>query len=242
MIASLAVSTFFAILASYRWIDTTADMRTLALIAILASQLASQEIDSHSVVPPVIQLKIQPEYTDEARQARLEGTATVSVTVGADGKPRDLKILRSLGLGLDESALAAVGKWQFRPATKNGEPVDSKTQIELNFRLLDTLQVPWHLSRVEFHFPRGVARPVVQQVVAPHIAADAGNADAIVTFDLNEKGGPFNIRVDKSSGQPSGDDWSRDVTTAIAQWKFSPGTLNGHPVAVSCTLEFVRGQ
>jgi TonB family protein len=215
-------------------------MRTFTLIAILACKLTAQEIDPHATVPPAIQFKVEPEYSEEARQARLEGTSLLSATVGADGTPRDLKTLRSLGLGLDEKAIAAVAKWRFRPATKNGEPIDTKTQIEVNFRLLDNLQAPWHLSRAAFLFPRGVERPVVRQVAAPHIAADASNATATVTFDINERGEPFNVRIDKASDQSSENDWSRSVTDALHQWRFTPASLNGHPVVVTSTLDFVR--
>jgi TonB family protein len=214
-------------------------MRTFTLIAILTFRLAAQEIAHDTAL--LIQSKVEPEYSEEARQARLEGTSTVSLIVGADGIPRNLKTLRSLGLGLDENAIAAVGKWRFQAATKNGDPVDTKTQVEVNFRLLDDLQVPWHLSRAGFLFPRGVRRPVIGQVTAPHTAADASNATATVTLDISEKGEPFNVRIDKSSDQSSDDDWSRSVADAVRQWKFTPASLNGHPVTVSCTLDFVRG-
>ncbi len=83
---------------------------------------------------------MEPEYSEEARKAHLEGSVILLIVVGADGNPRDPKVIRSLGLGLDEKAIAAITKWHFAPGTKNGEPVDVKAQIEVNFRLLDKIR------------------------------------------------------------------------------------------------------
>lgn len=72
---------------------------------------------------PTLIYSIQPEFSDEARKARYQGSMLVRLVVGADGLPRDLKVLRALGMGLDEKALEAVKQFRFRPATLNGEPV-----------------------------------------------------------------------------------------------------------------------
>jgi len=55
--------------------------------------------------------------------------------VGADGKPRNLKVQRSAGMGLDEKAIAAVNKWRFQPATLDGRPVAVRISVEMSFRL-----------------------------------------------------------------------------------------------------------
>ena len=55
--------------------------------------------------------------------------------VGADGVPRDIKVLRGIGKGLDEKAVEAVTKWKFEPATKDGKPVAVVINVEVNFRL-----------------------------------------------------------------------------------------------------------
>jgi TonB family protein len=57
------------------------------------------------------------------------------VIVGADGRPRDLRVARSLGLGLDEKAIDAVKTWKFEPAMKDGKPVAVAISVEVEFRL-----------------------------------------------------------------------------------------------------------
>jgi TonB family protein len=77
-----------------------------------------------------------PEYSDEARQAKFQGTVMLSVVVGTDGRPREIRVQRSLGMGLDEKAVAAVRGWKFRPGMKDGVPAAVQINIEVVFRLL----------------------------------------------------------------------------------------------------------
>jgi periplasmic protein TonB len=79
--------------------------------------------------------KPDPEYSTEARQAKYQGTVILSLIVGADGRPRGIKVARSLGMGLDENAVEAVRQWRFEPATKDGKPVAVSVEVEVAFRL-----------------------------------------------------------------------------------------------------------
>jgi TonB family protein len=81
-------------------------------------------------------IKPEPGYSEDARLAQLAGTVVVSLVVGTDGLAHDIQVVRSLGLGLDERAVAAVGTWTFQPATKDGQPVPVAAIVEVNFRLL----------------------------------------------------------------------------------------------------------
>jgi len=76
-----------------------------------------------------------PEYSEEARKAKYQGTVVLGLVVGPDGRPRDMKVLRSLGLGLDEKAIEAVKNWRFDPAVKDGKPVAVYISVEVDFRL-----------------------------------------------------------------------------------------------------------
>jgi TonB family protein len=88
------------------------------------------------VSPPSIIYKVEPEYSEEARKAKFQGTVLLFVVVDEYGNPRDIKVLRPLGLGLDQKAIEAVEKWKFSPGKKDGKPVPVQAQIEVNFRLL----------------------------------------------------------------------------------------------------------
>jgi TonB family protein len=76
-----------------------------------------------------------PEYSEEARKAKFQGTVILWMVVGLDGRPRDVRVARSVGMGLDERALEAIRTWRFEPARKNGQPVAVQINVEVNFRL-----------------------------------------------------------------------------------------------------------
>jgi periplasmic protein TonB len=87
------------------------------------------------VSPPRIIYQIDPEFSEEARKAKYQGTVIVNVEIYPDGRVHNARIARSLGLGLDEKALEAVRQWKFEPARKDGQPVAVLVNVEVNFRL-----------------------------------------------------------------------------------------------------------
>lgn len=87
------------------------------------------------VSAPRILFAPDPDYSEEARKAKYQGTVVLWVVVGPDGRPRDVRVQRSLGLGLDEKAMEAVKSWKFEPARKDGQPVAVQINVEVNFRL-----------------------------------------------------------------------------------------------------------
>jgi len=76
-----------------------------------------------------------PEYSEEARKAKYQGTCVLWLIVGPDGKPRDIRVTHTLGLGLDEKAIEAVKTWKFDPAMKDGKPVAVEISVQVDFRL-----------------------------------------------------------------------------------------------------------
>ena len=76
-----------------------------------------------------------PEYSDEARKAKYQGIVVLSLIVDRSGNARNIRIMRALGMGLDEKAIDAVQKWRFAPGMKDGHPVAVQVNVEVNFRL-----------------------------------------------------------------------------------------------------------
>ncbi len=78
----------------------------------------------------------EAEFSDEARRAKYQGVCLISLIVDAQGNPQNPRVVRPLGMGLDEKALEAVRKYKFKPAMKDGRtPVPVMMSIEVNFRL-----------------------------------------------------------------------------------------------------------
>lgn len=87
------------------------------------------------VQAPRLLYKQEPVYSDLARWAAFQGTVVLFIKVDVDGRAKEVRLLRSLGFGLDEKAVNAVQAWEFEPGQKNGEPVPVCAQVEVNFRL-----------------------------------------------------------------------------------------------------------
>jgi TonB family protein len=88
-----------------------------------------------ATIPVEITFKPQPVYTDEARQLKLEGEVLLEVMFTANGTLHVNRVVRGLGHGLDEAAIAAANKMRFKPALRMGEPVDSTAIVHVTFQL-----------------------------------------------------------------------------------------------------------
>jgi TonB family protein len=183
--------------------------------------------------------RVEPEFSMEASRARYEGTVVLSVTVDDSGKVGDIKVLRPLGLGLDEKAIEAVRTWKFQPAMKGGQAMAVQATIEVNFRIQDKPGKPaWHMKCISFNPPAGAARPHVNSLKFPGSDADAAGSVVTVSFDIDEHGKPVNLHADKSSDAK----WEGEVLGAVKGWKFDPGMKDGMPVAVPCTVTVAMGR
>jgi TonB family protein len=87
------------------------------------------------VTPPKATFMPSPEFTEKARRAQYEGTCLLTLIVDPEGNPRDIRVVQSLSMGLDEKAVEAVQRWKFRPATKDGKPVAVLIDVQVQFRL-----------------------------------------------------------------------------------------------------------
>ena len=88
------------------------------------------------ITPPSVLYKVEAQYSDQAVKAGLEGTVVLYMEVGPSGRASYIRVVRGLGLGLDEKAIEAVSRWQFRPGMKDGQPVTVTVTIQVNFRLM----------------------------------------------------------------------------------------------------------
>jgi len=78
----------------------------------------------------------EPAFTEEARQAKASGKVVVYLQVNPEGHPMHVKVIRGLGMGLDEKAIEAVRQYKFKPAMKDGHPVTVEMNVEVNFQIL----------------------------------------------------------------------------------------------------------
>jgi periplasmic protein TonB len=87
------------------------------------------------VSAPKVVYKVEPQYTDEAKQAKISGTVLLSIVIDASGNPGNIEVVKGLDPGLDKNAIAALSQWRFDPATKNDQPVTVQADIEVHYRL-----------------------------------------------------------------------------------------------------------
>jgi periplasmic protein TonB len=93
-------------------------------------------LGASGITGPVLLFQVEPEYSEEARKAKFQGTVMLSIIIDRQGRTRDIRVVRELGLGLDQKAVEAVSKWRFKPGQKGGTPVNIAANVEVNFRLL----------------------------------------------------------------------------------------------------------
>lgn len=87
------------------------------------------------VTAPQVIFNPEPTFSEEARKSKTQGTVTLLLIVGKDGRPYDIHVRQSLGMGLDEKAIEAVNRWRFRPATSNGQAVATRIEVVVDFHL-----------------------------------------------------------------------------------------------------------
>ena len=182
----------------------------------------------NAVVPPHVIESRPPIYTDEALAARIEGIVTLEAAVDTQGKIAILRVVKSLGYGLDQRATGAVLDWKFVPAIRSGVPVKAIAQIDVEFKL-----PPAHVFRIG----GGVTAPSVISRVEPQYSDEARNAryqgTVVLEVTIKKDGTAEIVRVVRSIGFGL----DENAVEAIKQWRFKPGMRNGVPVDVSVNVE-----
>jgi len=87
------------------------------------------------VSAPILVVQPDPEFSEEARKAKFQGEVLVNLIVDASGRPQRVRVIRPVGMGLDEKALEAVRQYRFKPAMENGKPVAVELNVAVNFQI-----------------------------------------------------------------------------------------------------------
>lgn len=216
---------------------------------------------------PFLLTRQPAEYTEEARQAKREGAVTLALTVGADGKAHDIRVVKPLGFGLDEKAIAAAKQWSFRPATEDGKPADYPTTVTVPFHFLPMAPVTIEIARKTANGPQdkkevvltpnptaistaksffivsptpGVMVPVLVSKVEPEYSDEARNARYQGIVMLSVTIGLDGTMQDIRVKRAIGLGLDEKAIEAVKQWKCQPAQQNGQviPYAATVQIEF----
>jgi TonB family protein len=192
------------------------------------------------VSAPIVIYKKDPGYTEEARKGNLWGTVVLQIVVGADGLPHNMRVVRRLGMGLDEKAVEAVSVWRFRPGVKQGNSVAVMATVEVNFRLLGNHSAEpdhhvWRIGRLVFE-GGGPPRPVLTKWHLPD--GPVPDHDLRMTFRLTVDASG---RVTDVSAEGTSDPaLAVHLEEAVRKWKFQvPDGSNA--ANYSATLDLAHG-
>lgn len=181
-----------------------------------------------AVIPPQIITSSHPSYTPEARTGRIEGIVTLEVAVDVEANIQVLRVVKGLGYGLDEEAIAAVQSWRFAPASRNGVPVSAITQVDVEFNLADA---------GPFKIGPDVTPPRIVYRVEPQYPEEARKArytgTVVLGATINADG---TVKIDRVI-QALDHGLTEKAIEALTQWKFAPGTRNGKAVPVLLNIE-----
>lgn len=186
-------------------------------------------------------LETKPSYTEAARLAGVEGTVVLFAEIAKDGAAENLRVLRSLGYGLDEEAIKAVRQWRFEPDPESRASTRVGTYVPVRFQL-DRQIYGARLSAKSGHdifqiSEGGIVPPKILARVHATYTEEARTANiqgTIVLFaEITSTGTVENVAV--LYGLEKGMD--ENAVQSIKQWKFAPATKDGRPVAVMMTIE-----
>lgn len=191
-------------------------------------------IPTNGVVPPRVVPSKAPIYTPEAIAAGIEGIVTLEASVTTDAKVKILRVIKGLGYGLDQRAIGAVLDWEFLPATRDGIPVETVTQIDVDFKLPPEPQLN---GLTAVRFGPGLTPPIVINRVEPQYSDEARAAHyqgtVVLEVVVRTDGTCEVVRVVRELGFKL----DESAVEAIRQWRFKPAMRNGEPVDVRLNVE-----
>ena len=189
------------------------------------------------VSPPTVISKREPEYTDEARDARVESTVVTRLLVSEDGTPINVSVIRGAGFGLDENAIETIKTWRFKPGTKEGKPVAVIATIHVSFRLFNKGHED-QTARLNFNLQQGASRPEVKSGEIPTNPSTPGDQNIRIRLQVSADGKPQNFAVLDSTDQK----WEQAVLHKLNSWTFRPSMLGGSAVEATGVFELTHGR
>ncbi|MGI8772227.1 MAG: energy transducer TonB, partial [Acidobacteriaceae bacterium] len=135
---------------------------------------ASVQRPGGSVKAPHLLTEIDPESNEYAQKNNIAGMVLLQTVVGANGRPSQVTIVRPIGFGLDEEAVAAVKNSQFRPGSENGRDVPVMVNLQVTFRIYNNRTRPQGLAPAEVAPKNPAPAPAHRNAGTPVTAATVG--------------------------------------------------------------------
>jgi TonB family protein len=169
------------------------------------------------VTQPRLLSKVDPQFSEQARAAKFSGVVLINLIVDINGLPQNVHVLRGVGMGLDESAVAAVKQYTFLPAMENGKPVPVGLNVEVNFQIFISPKI-LHSVPLE---------------LSPEAIQNHASGAIVVAFIVDPQGNPQDVHVLRGVGM------GMDIRAveAVKQYKFAPVLKDGQPVAQASSLQ-----
>jgi TonB family protein len=200
--------------------------------------------------PPVAKYDPEPEYTESALRAGIEGEVWVALTVGADGVPYDLKVVRPLPFGLTDKAVETVKSWRFEPGKIKGRPVAMRIEVEVDFRVFRSTIGQVNLVNSAMGVNPG---PYVDAAMARiyeqwmKLEPDelrspfAKKGEAWIQFTIRKDGQAGNSQITAPSSDPSLDKVVLECITAANPFPPLPPELRGSDITLRMQFLYQSG-
>ena len=194
------------------------------------------------VSAPMVIYQVAPEYSPEAKKVKFTGIVLVNLIVDENGLPQNVHVLRGVGMGLDDSAMAAVKQYRFKPAMEGGKPVPVELNIEVNFSPdgsagLNVANPNVVSTGIGRKLPDGATVPVVIHQVDPEYTLEARKAKAggvvLVRLTVDKQGRPQHVHVLRGVGYGL----EKKAVDAVKEYRFKPAMKDDKPVEEVLNVE-----